>query len=255
MKLISLNVEGDKHWERIIPFLEKEKPDVLCLQEIFEADVSLLEKSFGMEHVFSPVFLEKRDRENPKLVWEKFGVAIFARFPIQNTQSKNYWSPNLELQKFDNTNIDAQQKTKRQVLLSGDVVIEENTYTVATTHFTWTPNGLADERQRTDADALLKLLAELPAVVLCGDFNMPRDFNDVYKKFTARFVDAVPASYVSSLDLNFHRAGKDPVQGLRVAQYMVDYIFLSPKYRAENVRLQFGVSDHAAVIGNITIRA
>jgi exonuclease III len=32
MKLININIEGDKHFDTVIPFLEKEKPDVLCLQ-------------------------------------------------------------------------------------------------------------------------------------------------------------------------------------------------------------------------------
>lgn len=40
MKLISLNIEGHKHIDRQLPFFEIEAPDVLCLQEVFEPDVS-----------------------------------------------------------------------------------------------------------------------------------------------------------------------------------------------------------------------
>jgi len=33
--------------------------------------------------------------------------------------------------------------------------------------------------------------------------------------------------------------------------FMVDYIFIQPPYRAENVEFIFGVSDHAAVVAEV----
>ena len=33
MKIVSLNIEGSKHINRVIPFLESEQADVICLQE------------------------------------------------------------------------------------------------------------------------------------------------------------------------------------------------------------------------------
>ena len=34
MKLISLNIELNRHHDLVLPFLKKEKPDVICLQEL-----------------------------------------------------------------------------------------------------------------------------------------------------------------------------------------------------------------------------
>lgn len=36
-------------------------------------------------------------------------------------------------------------------------------------------------------------------------------------------------------------------------EYMVDYIFTQSPYWADNVKLKFGVSDHAAVIAEINV--
>jgi len=50
VKLISLNIEGDKHLDdKILPFFDKEKPDVLCLQEVFAKDIQKICQRTGLE--------------------------------------------------------------------------------------------------------------------------------------------------------------------------------------------------------------
>lgn len=53
MKLISLNIEGDKHLDKIIKFLEKEKADVFCFSEIFEEDIKHIKPLVDMPYVFA----------------------------------------------------------------------------------------------------------------------------------------------------------------------------------------------------------
>lgn len=250
MKLISLNIEGTKHLERVLPFLERENADVICLQELFEKDAPGIAERLNMTYVFSPMLLGRYKQANGES-WEKFGIAIFSRAQISNANSKSYWSPRNELQRFDNTDVHTKHRTERHVLLSGEIPHEDSLFTVATTHFTWTPDGATDDYQKADAEALLGLLAKMPQVVLCGDFNVPRGYNPIYEKFVEKYTDAIPASYVSSLNLELHRLGKDPVESKNLARFMVDYIFLSSAYRAENVRLESGVSDHMAVVADI----
>ena len=251
MKLISLNVEGGKHWELINPFLEAEHPDVLCVQELFEEDAAPLAARLGMHYAFTPMFLWKYNGPGSEPSWQKFGVGIFSRAPLTNIQSKAYYSPSAELQRIDEASVETQRKTGRQVLLFADIECDGATYTIATTHFTWTPNGLPSEYQRTDADALLALLADIPNVVLCGDLNISRSMNELYEKFTAKYEDAIPRSYISSMDIERHRDRTDPVSRARLEQCMVDYLFLTSAHRAENVRLQSGVSDHCAIVGTV----
>ncbi len=250
MKLISLNIEGNRHLALVQAFLKKENADVVCLQELFLSDGHLLAETLGMHFAFAPMYLELHDRSNSESSQE-FGIGIFSRESIENIHIANYWSPSSELKQFDRTSFKTKRETERGVLFSADTRIEHTLFPIAVTHFTWTPNGAPDVYQEKDADALLALLSKMPEVILCGDFNIPRDYNSLYNKFAAEYTDAIPRTYTSSLDLNLHRAAGDPVQRESLARFMVDYIFLSKKYRAENVHLESGVSDHKAVIANI----
>lgn len=250
MKLISLNIEGNKHLDQVLPFLESTPTDVLCIQEIFERDAVMFSNHLGMKHTFSPMLLDQNKREAGE-PWEPFGIALLSHSPLSNIQSQEYWSPQPELQQFDRTDIHTKRKTEKHTLLSAEVTVNGKVYTVANTHFTWTPNGVSNEYQKLDTKSLLMLLEKIPEIVLCGDFNMPRNYNELYKVFASRYTDAIPGSYVSSLDLSLHRRGNDPAQAPNLARFMVDYIFLSPHYSASTVRLEKGISDHMAVVADI----
>ena len=84
MKLISLNIEGSKHLERIIPFITKESPDVLCLQEVFKADLHLFEK-LGYTCHFLPLTIFMIN-ENP----QEHGVALCSKTRITDVKSIYY---------------------------------------------------------------------------------------------------------------------------------------------------------------------
>ena len=53
LKLISINIEMDRHLDLIQSFLKKEKPDVVCLQEVLKSDFPKLGEKFGMTGVFA----------------------------------------------------------------------------------------------------------------------------------------------------------------------------------------------------------
>lgn len=46
IKIISLNVEWHKHVDKILPFLVKQKLEVVMLQEVFLMDVKLYSKNW-----------------------------------------------------------------------------------------------------------------------------------------------------------------------------------------------------------------
>ncbi len=57
------------------------------------------------------------------------------------------------------------------------------------------------------------------------------------------YTDNIPSCYTTSIDPHLHRAG--------ALDLLVDVLFTTPKYRASDVRLVSGLSDHMAVAGNI----
>jgi exonuclease III len=81
MKLISLNVEGSKHWGFVDPFLAGEQPDVVCLQEVFEDYAKQFAETHGMYLAFASMSL--RPNGEPPMDQKK-GIAMLSRIAMDN---------------------------------------------------------------------------------------------------------------------------------------------------------------------------
>lgn len=244
MKLISLNVEGHAHLERIYPFLEHEQADVLCLQEASEKHVELLEK-MGYKTAFAPRCLKK---DGDKTYTD--GVLFASTLPF-TAETFYYHKPSDVLQhdSFDKT---SNRRPNWQTFLFATVAVGTDVFSIGTTHFTWTPDGaLPSKAQIDDMKSFLDLVATLPPHVMCGDFNIPRYHNFLYQDLTKIYTDDIPHTYESSLDKALHRFGENKEIAHIFSDYMVDYIFSQKPYTATDVRLEFGLSDHAAVVAEI----
>jgi len=252
MKLISLNVEGSKHWDLINPFLEKEQPDVVCLQEVYEDDAVQLAQRLKMRLAVAPMVLYP---DAATQTYRKMCVAMLSRLPIDTIAIQDYHLSGDAIQNYDGANEYTVDKTIRRRLLSANINHDGKTFTVATTHFTWTPDGLPRDYQYAAAEKLLAVLEKFPEVMVCGDFNMPRGVNDIYELFAKKYYDAIPAIYRSSVDPNIHRSHSNPAIAARLAGFMIDYLFLTKGYAAKDVRLESGVSDHCAIVATVEIAA
>jgi endonuclease/exonuclease/phosphatase family metal-dependent hydrolase len=244
MKLITINAEGEKHLGRILPFIEREAPDVVCLQEIFEIHLHHFE-SLGYTTTFVPMVRKMLDGVNTNL-----GIVICSRLEVKDIRPIYFHDMSGEIHDYD---------TEHKVLavnnasLMVTVTCDEKEYRMGTTHFTWTPDGKnPSESQVRDMDTFCTLLKTEKPHIMCGDFNIPRNINPLYPKLTEYYTDTVPLSYASSLDKDIHRCGNDPLKQHMFTSFMVDYIFTQPPYIASDVHLQFGISDHASVIATIT---
>lgn len=138
-------------------------------------------------------------------------------------------------------------------VLYADILCNDGLFKIATTHFTWTPQGEApSEEQVLSMKAFLEKMQNMEPHIICGDFNIPRTENVLYGELTKHYTDAVPATYASSLDPSLHTLGNTPEKRHLFESFMVDYVFTQPPYTASDVRLEFGLSDHAAVVATIT---
>ncbi len=241
IKLISLNIERSKHLDRVLPFLEQEKPDVVCLQEVLERDVERIETAAGTCHAYAPICWHPAD--SPEVGAVLTGTAFFTRLKTENVRIDYYHGDESHARTAPPRTI-----MEDISLISADVTKDGRLFRLMTTHFTWTPHGQPDEHQRRDVDALIGLLDTAGEFVLAGDFNAPRG-GEIFSKLALRFKDNIPGSYATSLDLTLHRAAKEHADELK--DKMVDGLFTTPEYRAENVRLEFGLSDHAAIVADI----
>lgn len=241
MKLISINIEGNRHKERVTNFLRKEKPDVVCFQELLEEDFELYKQELSLEGVFQPlgyykppIYLE--------FIGKRQGVAIFAKKIISwgsifyTGQEENILKPYAEY-------ISDEKFEKNTALIWAEIKDDNGAiFKFITTQLPVTYKGEVTPYQLEVINSLLVHLDGLREFVLCGDMNAPRGFQS-FALIAEKYKDNIPLKYKTSIDQNLHK-----VKGI---QFMVDGLFTTPKYQASNVRLQDGVSDHQAVIAEI----
>lgn len=231
IRFISVNIERDKHLDRIEKLLMESDADLVCLQEVMQHDVNRLAKTQGYHDFFSPTTRHKAGDDN----WE--GVLILSRYPFVNTQVHQYAGPEVPAV-YDKSSTTTLRQTRRYLLQVCEIALNNQVYRFANTHFTWSRDGQADDYQRQDVQKMLGYLQAYPSFVLSGDFNAPRG-REIFSTIAECYKDNIPAHYETSLDKDLHRCGYLP--------YMVDGLFSTPDYKIRDVELVFGVSDHAAV--------
>ncbi|MBU0471006.1 MAG: endonuclease/exonuclease/phosphatase family protein [Nanoarchaeota archaeon] len=234
IKLITINIEGNKHLDKIIPFIKKEKPDVLCVQEVFLQDLKKLKEASGLEGWFMPCYKKDSTQANiPKGEEVIEGIALLTNLP--NRGVKTYYLKKKHLRTYKDFT-----KVPRGIIQI-TIISEQKEYNIATTHYTWTPNGEINKNQKEDFKKLLKFTRQFSGLILCGDFNAPRG-REMFSKFTDHFKDNLPPEIDTTIDSDIHRKG---------LKLVVDTIFSTPHYKVSNVRVVGDVSDHKAVIGYI----
>jgi endonuclease/exonuclease/phosphatase family metal-dependent hydrolase len=240
IKLIQLNIEHEKHVDVLVPFLQTQQPDVVCLQEINLSTVPTIERALGAQSYFVPM---ARGVER-----EAAGIAIFSRWPLVKKQVFWYGGSTEELPLFNTTDFETKHNSVRFSLAVADIDIRGVEFRVGVTHFPVTDKGEVTDFQRQDLERLLSILATQGEIIFSGDFNAPRG-GEIFGKLAAAYQDNVPLQYKTSIDIPRHRNGA--VRPQELADKMVDGLFTTPGYQASQVRLQDGVSDHCAIVAHI----
>jgi endonuclease/exonuclease/phosphatase family metal-dependent hydrolase len=243
MKLVQVNIEGDAHLPLVQDFIVSERPDVLCVQEIFKQDIPRVST---LPHVtFMPMLLERRADGS----LDERGVVLMSSQEQSNTVVQYYYKPTETLVEQDRTS----QETKRKTIQHGVIMTTIAGVRIGTVHHTWTQNGDDPSAyQIQDTEALMKYIQTVEPMILCGDFNIPRGYNSCYEILTSYFEDCVPRTYASSMHIPLHRVRNNPAVAAEVARYMVDYIFRTPGAApVRDVVMKCGMSDHCALIAQI----
>ncbi len=241
MKLISLNIELNRHHELVLPFLKKEKADVICLQELLEEDFEMYKKELGMDGVIritsyidDSVHLESKGKRE--------GTAIFSK----KIEDSGYFFHVGSLEKIERSfeeYVNDEYLVKPRALLWVDIKDDKgNVFKIITSHLTITHHGEVSSVQIDANEIFINQAKSLGEFILCGDTNAPRG-RAAFDRMAKEFKDNIPALYKTSLDRDLHRA--------KGVDFMVDCLFTTPLYFAKNVELKGGVSDHMAVVSEI----
>ena len=241
LKLISLNIEGHKHLNRIIPFFKQQLPDVICLQEVFKEDLNKLKSNLYPHVFFIPTWRVSQTKHKGLTKGSKlWGIAVLARVPIRLV-FKKYYSFGIKIPRFTGPG------KSSKCLLVVSAFKDNTSYIIGTTHFTWTPDGKTSALQLTHLKRLLKILHPFKHLILTGDFNAPRGL-EIHQKLTSLFTDHIPKDIKTTVDPKLHYANRKRSNTL---QTVVDYIFSTPEYQVKT-KVQCGLSDHCAIISDIT---
>ena len=246
IKLVSLNIEMSKHYERVIPFLKHISPDVICLQEVLEEDFESLKERLGYEGFFKAWTYQNSLAEHYKDVYSKrAGIAVFAKNIVG--VGHTFYSGKEESLSVP---FDVWIKNKEELKSCALVWIttqdrEGATYRVITTHFPVTKEGESSPYQLEILQSFFKTLESFGDFVLCGDFNAPRG-NETFTRLAYKYKDCIPKEYMTSIDNTLHRNRHQNIM------FMVDGLFISnDSYSANDVHLVDGVSDHMAIVVTI----
>ncbi len=237
IKVISVNIEGDNHFDTVFAFIERENPDVVCMQEVYEVDLPLFCTRLSPTYRYLPLSTVSAPNPFRKAQKGAEGVVIFSKLPIHDSGSFYY-----ESEPIDTTILDSRPEGSRRGLVWIDIEVGGKIYRIATTHFTWSWKGEVTTLQKADLGNLMRELEAVKPTLLCGDFNTPRG-SEIFDHLATVFTDMIPPTVTTTIDQNLHR-----VSGI---QFVVDGFFVAPGYTASNVRVLDGVSDHCALVGEL----
>lgn len=241
IRVLSLNCEGKRHMAaRILPFIAQHRPDVLALQEFNQSDLPKLETLGYNWHRFMPMMLENDGEQ---------GIALLARMQPDNDATHEYYLQKLKTIGAPRriTMPDGYHLTDHTSLQYGMLVSSFAGVRVATTHLMVTHQGKAHPVQTEMAKHIIVSLKSAIKhhrnMVLCGDLNAPRE-GETWGMFAEVFTDNIPAEAVTTLDRTLHLSGMKSTFN----DFVVDGVFSHGYVYVGDVKLHFGLSDHAGIL-------
>lgn len=236
MRLVSLNVERSVHLHRFVPFLAEFAPDVACLQELNAGDIDTIRTATGLEHCHFVAMGRILPQDK-----HPFGVAILSRHALHDAGTIVYAGGGNGEMVAERSSAESRVATLRYAVAHAHIAAGGIEAKVATTHFPWTDGGKASDFQHRAVDRLLDAMGRDP-VIFCGDLNAPRG-GPIFDRLARHWTDWIPSDAKTSIDPLLHRAG--------ALQFMVDGLFTTPEFAANNVQLHTGVSDHQAITATV----
>jgi endonuclease/exonuclease/phosphatase family metal-dependent hydrolase len=267
VKILSYNVQtlgiynDNNNKEKILDFLKKEKPDIVCFQEYCQnsnpenkVTAALQIKNAinaNNQYLYLPL-----SREN-----YQFGMAIFSRFPIINKESITF------------------EDAKTNHAMFADIVINGDTIRVYNIHFQsihfgaedylfarqaasntdisneeWKKNGMRILRKiksgfakrKSQVDTMVKHIENSPyKVIVCGDFN-DTPWSYTYKQIR------------NLLDDSFVRSGKGIQNTMKIRKllsFRIDYIFHDRFFKSYGFTTEkINASDHYPIYTYIDVK-
>lgn len=240
-KLVTYNIWHGTFIDKAVKFLQREKPQVVCIQEIGRDGIGFSQHSINMMEQMGRELrmrgeYEEMFRGNIGKGEYGFGVAMFSTFSLEEKRVWLYEHENTQ-RVFEPAVQDRYYLPRRLV---GIRYRELGNLWVFTTHFTITPDTKPTEHQLKQARVVKDILNNFPESIFCGDMNTVPG-TDTYRWLSKNMVD-VSMPETPTLHPTIHSVGSKG--------YHVDYLFYASD-RLKHLKTTIPVvdgSDHLPVV-------
>ena len=250
IKFINLNLWGvGGIFDQALDFLAEKKPDIICLQEVFDGwdknlqsgfrALSLLKEKLDLNyHFYSPAFTD--NREEGRIVQ---GNAIFSRWPIIDFQTTFFDIPYNDdyIDKFENYP-QAPRSLQRAVIKDKQTV-----FYVFNTQGIWGLDGQDNDRRLKMSQDIINQIKNQNNVILAGDFNV-QEKTLAIQNIKKYLINVFKGERITSFNM---KRKTNPGYGKAV----VDFIFASLDIKVISHQMpSVDVSDHLPLIAELEIR-
>ena len=239
MKLLQLNIWEGKLLKEVLAFIDKVRPDILCLQEVFSCQgdirlpdlmfnsLELIQKQTGFAHsFFSPTFTAEYAG-----VPASFGIAILSRYPLNNKESTfvhGSYSPN------------GIAAPNTRVLQHCQVLVDGKSLSLVNHHGYWESTQFGSEVTTEKMRLVKETTQSLPTpIMFAGDLNVVNEspamrvFDGFLTDLTAKHNIATTLSQLGKVSFNI----------------ACDHILVSDDVQVKNFSVSEDlISDHKALI-------
>lgn len=250
IKFITLNIwQGGMLFDNAVEFIKKEKPDILCLQEVYDSHnqelelrfrtfEELQERLFWLPHsVFAPTVIDSMT----KALW---GSAVFSRFEITNYKRHMF---DLPFAKHDLTSKDPLCIEKTPYgMIEAKMKIEGRDVYVFSIHGVWGIHGRDMQRRFEMEEVISGAVKGKETVIFAGDTNFNPD-----TQVSKRIENYLVSVFRTSLRSTFNMKHKDN-PGFATA--VVDMVFVSKNIKILSKNCpNVDVSDHLPLVVELEI--
>ncbi len=238
MKILQLNIWGGKLGKQIVEIIEREKPDIVCLQEavmlpgienLFVTPLEELASVCGFEHrFFSPSFSFRF--MNRTVDW---GNAILSHVPYIETSS--FFTHGEHVKEFDILEHDYNMRNLQHIVVERDGkrlhVLNHHGHHVR-------EHKRGTEETMRQCGMIAEYIEDLEGdVVLCGDFNLAPESESLSILNALLTNHAIEAKVETTRTPLTHKTE------------VCDYIFTSKSLKTSNFKVLPDIaSDHAALV-------
>lgn len=251
IKFLTLNVEhGGKYMDNVLVLLDRIRPDIFFLQEVYNSKNSQHEKRFRTVDVISEKVKEympfhdfKGYAYDPDIPTE-MGNAIFSKFEIEETNNFFFDQPYKDVT-FNGVH---EPPTVPRALQWAMVNAHGKRLNLCNLHGIWAIDGLDSPRRIQMAEQMVKVLKHKNNIILAGDTNFDtKAFETIRIIESAGIKSVFEDSLISTFNMN-HKT--DP----GYATACVDMVFISPEFKVEKKEMPMDdVSDHRPLYVELSI--